>query len=280
MVNMNMYISIIYYYYLIDQFRQYCNWPHTMAFCLILNLIAILFILHILFRALSVIKSGTMRVRIDIDTSVGDLTYTSIKNSLPMIKELVKDLSVGLDLSLPIPLSEVNAEDNSNNMTISSQMIDTTIKNTFAPERTLNIFFPDMGAAALARRDWKFGTVFPEVPPCVNTANIQNDVLKSTDQLAIILCPRYSETDYVQRVMDLCDEKGIPCLLINPSLINMDQGYGVRKFTHQVYMLCHTHGALCFCPHKHRVMQHLMMICLIRRSKYSQSYFGHFYDGL
>lgn len=28
--------------------------------------------------------------------------------------------------------------------------------------------------------------------------------------------------------MNLCNEKNIPCILINPELINMDQGFGVR----------------------------------------------------
>lgn len=70
--------------------------------------------------------------------------------------------------------------------------------------------------------------VFPDVPPCIFTANIQNDPLQSTDKLAIILCPKYSEADYVKRIMDLCDEVSIPCVMINPDLINMDQGFGVR----------------------------------------------------
>ena len=81
-----------------------------------------------------------------------------------------------------------------------------------------------MGAAALARRDWKMGTFESQVPFCVQTSNIQNDVILPTDKIVIILCPQYSETDYVERIVDVCDIQNIPCILINPELINMDQG--------------------------------------------------------
>ena len=171
---------------------------------------------------LKCLNSGKLRFRIDFDTSIGDLTYTTMKNTMPMLKDLVKELTIAL--SLPIE----NDIENSNSTSITPEMIEKTIINTFKPERTLRIFFPDMGAAVLARRDWKLGTLFPEVPPCVFTSNIQNDGIESTDQMAIILCPRYSETDYVKRVLELCDERSLPCILINPELINMDQGFGMR----------------------------------------------------
>lgn len=86
------------------------------------------------------------------------------------------------------------------------------------------------GAAALARRDWKMGTAVSEVPYCVQTSNIQNDPIADTDKLVIILCPLYSEADFVKRLLDLCTTTNTPCILINPELINMDQGFGVSKY--------------------------------------------------
>lgn len=170
-------------------------------------------------RTLECISSGNLFCRIDIDTTIGDLTYTSIKSSMPIVKELVNELCISMNLSLPI----VN-----NSMIISQSMLDETAKSIFYPEKTLRILFPDMGAAALARRDWKMGSEYPEVPPCVFTSNIQNDPILDTDRVVIILCPRYSEIDFVKRIMDICTERSIPCILINPELINMDQGFGVR----------------------------------------------------
>jgi hypothetical protein len=72
-------------------------------------------------------------------------------------------------------------------------------------------------------------TNLTEVPPCVFTANIQNDPLEPTDKLAILLCPLWYETDYVQRVVSLCEERNIPCVMINPQLISGDQGFGASK---------------------------------------------------
>ena len=182
-----------------------------------------------------------MRCRLDYDTSVGDMTYSSVQNTLPMLKELLKSLEKGLSLSqLPLtPPAESNSTLTSTEALVDlealaqqeSKRVEEMILTKFKPERSLRIFFPDMGAAALARRDWKMGTFASQVPHAVFTANVQNDPLISSDQLAVILCPQYSETDYVKRVLDSCAQMNIPCLIINPELINMDQGYGVRKLT-------------------------------------------------
>jgi hypothetical protein len=72
------------------------------------------------------------------------------------------------------------------------------------------------------------GSASSEVPSGVFTSNIQNDGLTNTDKLVILVCPLYSEADYVQRVVQLCDQGSIPCIMLNADLINMDQGYGVR----------------------------------------------------
>ena len=96
------------------------------------------------------------------------------------------------------------------------------------PTRSMRIFFPDMGAAALARRDWKMGTFENEVPACVFSANIQNDPVEDTDEVVILLCPLSYEVDYVKRVVQSCSEMNVPCIMINPSLVSGDQGFGVR----------------------------------------------------
>ena len=55
---------------------------------------------------------------------------------MPVVKEMVKKLSVKMNM--------IN-------------------NNEGERESTLRIFFPDMGAAVLARRDWKMGTAY-QVP--------------------------------------------------------------------------------------------------------------------
>eukprot|EP00596_Hydrurales_sp_CCMP1899_P002398 CAMPEP_0119038826 /NCGR_PEP_ID=MMETSP1177-20130426/7980_1 /TAXON_ID=2985 /ORGANISM="Ochromonas sp, Strain CCMP1899" /LENGTH=274 /DNA_ID=CAMNT_0007001905 /DNA_START=357 /DNA_END=1181 /DNA_ORIENTATION=- len=171
---------------------------------------------------MSCITSGKKRMRIDFDTSIGDQTYTSIKNTIPMMKEFSVILSQAMDLSMMIDDGEDDEIDETTN-----------VEGTSAPtvveaEKTMRIFFPDMGQAALARRDWKMGSDVSEVPPCVYTANIRNDDIQPTDKVAILLCPLASEADAVIRLMASCTASNVPLILVNPDLINMDQGFGVR----------------------------------------------------
>jgi hypothetical protein len=85
-------------------------------------------------RVIAGIRYGNSKLRIDFDTSIGDQTYTSLKNALPMTRLLVTKLSALLKLK-PLAFGAEADED----------------------LRTMCVFFPDMGAAALARRDWKMG---------------------------------------------------------------------------------------------------------------------------
>ena len=45
-----------------------------------------------------------------------------------------------------------------------------------------------------------------------------------------MLCPLYSEVESVQRVMNMCNDLNIECIMINPQLYNMDQGFGLSKY--------------------------------------------------
>lgn len=229
-------------------------------------------IVRIAKRTIECIKTtGNMKIRIDFDTSVGDVTYTSIKNTIPMMKALANVLSREMGLSYkfskayanpidfePIQKGTVTATSDTTNTATESTDVKVPMQEesnegtkleeiralqsfeeslpptigsdgaTLGPDKTMRIFFPDMGEAALARRDWKMGSALSEVPSSIFTANIQNDVLSPSDAIAIILCPQSTEVDSVKRVVDMCESKSIPCIIINPSLVNMDQGYGVR----------------------------------------------------
>ena len=149
------------------------------------------------------------------------MTYTSIKNTTPVVKELVKALA------LKLKILDNNSNNNNGTNNDSNSKED---KNKSQKDETIRIFFPDMGAAVLARRDWKMNSPEAEVPLCLYTANIQNDPILDSDKLVILLCPQYSESDYLKRILDICTDFNIPIIMINPELINMDQGYGVRKF--------------------------------------------------
>lgn len=169
-------------------------------------------------KTMTYIRSGGRRCRIDFDTSIGDVTYTSLKNTMPVLKEIVKCFSAAMDLDATSSIISTG----------NSTVIDALPIKADGVDRSIRLFFPDMGAAALTRRDWKMGSGSSEVPSDIFTSNIQNDGLAATDKLVILVCPLYSEADYVQRVVQLCDQGSIPCIMLNADLINMDQGYGVR----------------------------------------------------
>lgn len=168
-------------------------------------------------KTIDFIRSGGKRCRIDFDTSIGDVTYTSLKNTMPVLKEIVKSICILMDLSIPSPALL-------NNTIIRTPEDELLLLNNqrtiekFVITKSIKLFFPDMGAAALTRRDWKMGSLFHEVPECVFTGNIQNDEVSNTDKIVILVCPLYSEVDYVKRVLDMCDEKNIPVIMLNPGI--------------------------------------------------------------
>jgi len=115
-------------------------------------------------RSIDVINSGKKRIRIDFDTSIGDQTYTTLKNSIPVMKLLSNVLSQSLDL-YPLEMmirADVNANETEANsispMPADLSILQNAVQEEERPKRTMRIFFPDMGAAVLARRDWKMGT--------------------------------------------------------------------------------------------------------------------------
>lgn len=153
--------------------------------------------------------SAKKRCRIEFDTSVADQTYSSLHHSLPFIKLFTKKIMDKLDLSIYPP--KEGAEGGS------------------SLDKAVRIFLPDMGAAAMVRSDWKLGTGDDDLPLNIITSNILNDVVDERDKCVIIACPLYSEADAVKRILADCDDRNLPCILINPKLVNPDQGYGVRK---------------------------------------------------
>ncbi|CAM9315157.1 unnamed protein product [Chrysoparadoxa australica] len=151
------------------------------------------------------IQSGNNRLRIDFDTSVGDLTYTMLKQTLGMAKEYVGGLAIGLKCT---------------------------------DEAPVKMLFPDMGSAALARKEWKVGEEGSLVPPGVEFGSVR-DSLKAADAGCIVLCPRNSEADDTVRLMRELDESaaGQFMILINPELVNMETtGFGLagRKLRQEV----------------------------------------------
>lgn len=143
---------------------------------------------------LACIGDGALKIRLDFDTSMGDETYTKLKLST----EFARDVAIEWALSLE-------------------------------EDETLVLFFPDAGAAAGARNDWKMDNPDEaEVPPNVRVAAFPRDKLEKGDKAVFALCPRAPERDACEELVNMCADTMRPIALLNPYLVDMGTtGFGM-----------------------------------------------------
>ena len=94
---------------------------------------------------------------------------------------------------------------------------------------TVRVYFPDEGSAALARRDWNpTGTPNEaKVPPCVQFSSCGGVQIQdvSKDMLVFFFCPKASESDAVEKLLQETETKAVDQLkltvFVNPNLVDM-----------------------------------------------------------
>ena len=129
---------------------------------------------------LGAIQDGSLKLRLDFDTSMGDETYTKLKLST----EFARDVAIEWALSM-------------------------------AEDENLVLFFPDAGAAALARQEWKMDDLEEaEVPPNVRVKAFPRDRLDPDDKAVFALCPRAPERDACEELVNTCAETMRPVRLL------------------------------------------------------------------
>merc|ERR1719502_187972 len=109
------------------------------------------------------------------------MTYTQLKNSIPMCQKFVSQLS-GYILDRAGSGASAGEEGKE--------------------EKTIRIYFPDAGSAAMCMRDWKVCLPDALVPPCVRFASLSRDLPADSDQALIMLCPKASEVDSLKVVLE------------------------------------------------------------------------------
>ena len=125
---------------------------------------------------LGAIQDGSLKLRLDFDTSMGDETYTKLKLST----EFARDVAIEWALSME-------------------------------EDENLVLFFPDAGAAALARQEWKMDNLEEaEVPPNVRVKAFPRDRLDPDDKAVFALCPRAPERDACEELVNTCAESMRP----------------------------------------------------------------------
>uniref|UniRef100_A0A7S4N837 DUF1995 domain-containing protein n=1 Tax=Guillardia theta TaxID=55529 RepID=A0A7S4N837_GUITH len=134
-------------------------------------------VMQALLSSLSVMKRGCGRLRLDVDTTGGDETYTTLKNSIPFTRVFSKALTV----------------------------------NGFS---TVHIIMPDVGASALAKRDWAGADGFKV--SAFERSGLPN--LVETDDCVVVVAPAASEIDQLRRLSERAAELGLPVVLVNPSV--------------------------------------------------------------
>lgn len=138
------------------------------------------------------VRNGQLLMRIDFDTSSGDQTYTTLKNSIEFCRGVSSAWAAELDGD------------------------------------TLCLFFPDAGAAALAASQWKMGTDESLVPNNVRVAGFPRDRLAQDDAAVLIVCPRASEATATEKLIDTASTELKPIAVLNPELVDMGTtGYGL-----------------------------------------------------
>ncbi len=189
----------------------------------------------------------SVRGRIDFDTTLGDETFTLLKQSTPFVQQYVTALTYAL---IPRALQQRQSEmmavvqaknelqqlrqpqptppqqsppqqqieqredelmdliaNNGRNMTNTA-----TTTTTISTTPVIRIYFPDEGSAALARRDWTMNVVpcldYVEFRSC-NGIQPTSTTMNTTRPVAaqIFVCPRASDSDAVERLLAAAEER-------------------------------------------------------------------------
>jgi len=143
------------------------------------------------------LDQGYSRILIEVDTTVGDATYTALKNSIPLAKEIAMLLSDG-SVNYPT-FNEAEKKDGA--------------------QYNVKIVMPDAGAAALLKRDWA------EIGARFSIVGFENESPRVEDDAFVVVAPRASEVEKLEKLTEMASpflsSKARPVIMINPDLVDM-----------------------------------------------------------
>ncbi|KAJ1625468.1 hypothetical protein T492DRAFT_1039452 [Pavlovales sp. CCMP2436] len=139
---------------------------------------------------LTALDAGVAKMRIDFDTSAGDITYTTLRNSLPIARTLMLMLAEKLCV-------EANGQ----------------------PAGKLQMLMPDEGTAALVAREWA-------PPPTVHCASIARYRVPEDAVACIVVAPTSLDTGALDALLNSepVMSGNVPVIVLNPQLVNMNTG--------------------------------------------------------
>lgn len=139
---------------------------------------------------LSALRTGISKMRVDFDTSAGDITYTTLRNSLPVARSLMLQLAEQLCVE----------------------------SDGRAPGR-LQVLMPDEGTAALVAREWA-------PPPTVRCACIARYRVPEDAVACIVVAPTNLDTAALDALLnsDAIASGNVPLIVLNPKMVDMATG--------------------------------------------------------
>jgi len=156
----------------------------------------------------SALRRGLTKIRVDFDTSAGDITYTSLRNSMPVARALTELLSAELcgsavpSIPLEVPESAAEAK-----------------PEAAGPSKVLQVLMPDEGTAALAAREWA-------PPPTVKCSCLARFKLPEEAVACLVVAPTALDTTALDALIksEGVVSSGVPIIVLNPQLIDLGTG--------------------------------------------------------
>lgn len=139
------------------------------------------------------ISDGVTSMFVTIDTTAGDETYTLLKTSVPIVRQL-------------LPILIRNGGEDGGNGGSGGNMCE-----------NVAVLLPDAGAAALARRDW--GENGGRVPEGVVLTGMDRWVKGEDVDGVFIVAPRASEVEDLEA--GVAQAGDVPTIVVNPDLVDM-----------------------------------------------------------
>jgi len=136
---------------------------------------------------LDCLDRGLTKMRIDFDTSAGDETYTSLRNSMPVARALTMKMCARL-------CKEETG-------------------------RTLQVLLPDEGTAALLKREWA-------APDSVQFASLGRYKVPESAAACLIVAPTALDVTTLNKLIQSEEvvSSGVPLIVLNPQLVDLTTG--------------------------------------------------------
>lgn len=201
------------------------------------------------------------RCRVDFDTSVGDETFTTLKASTEFMQKYVSALIYAMvpgamernqDRLMLISQTRLELQSllEEQQQQLGDELEEEEVQETERMKELrdimesfgesslpqwdgpkVRIYFPDEGSAALARRDWTMEVVPTFCLEFSSCGGVQYQDI-SKDVLQLYFCPKASEAEYVEQLLNTAEtklgEQLKLTIFVNPNLVDMGvTGFGM-----------------------------------------------------